>query len=119
MGREEGRGREGVEREGGVRGEKEGGREGKEGEVGTKAIMIYNHIHGTHSSEGKKDQRPCSNLRCIVEFQPRKPRRPVEILRPPSLLCTGHRCAAIQRHLRPAPRGWYCVLCDGSRLSSA
>ena len=22
-------------------------------------------------------------------------------------------------HLRPAPRGWYCVLCDGSRLSGA
>ena len=50
------------------------------------------------------------DLRSIAEFQPREPRRLVEILRPPSLLCTGHRCAAIQRHLRPAPQGWYCDL---------
>ena len=46
-------------------------------------------------------------------------RRPVEILCPPSLLCTGHRCAAIQRHLRPAPRGWYCyVKVAGSAMPS-
>ena len=36
-----------------------------------------------------------------------------------SLLCTGHRCATIQQHLRPAPQDWYCVLCDGSRFSGA
>ena len=68
---------------------------------------------------GEKDQRPLEptrtrDLRSIAEFQPREPRRPVEILRPPSLLCTGDTCAAIQRHLRPAPRGWCCVLCDGA-----
>ena len=65
------------------------------------------------------DRARTRDLRSIAEFQPREPRRPAEILRPPSPLCTGHRCAAIQRRLRPAPRGWYCVLCDGSRLSGA
>ena len=63
------------------------------------------------------DRARTRDLRSIAEFQPREPRRPAEIPRPPSPLCTGHRCAAIQRRLRPAPRGWYCVLCDGSRLS--
>ena len=57
------------------------------------------------------DRARTRDLRSIAEFQPREPRRPAEILRPPSPLCTGHRCAAIQRRLRPAPRGWYCVLC--------
>ena len=65
------------------------------------------------------DRARTRDLRSIAEFQPREPRRPAEILRPPPSLCTGHRCAAIQRCLRPAPRGWYCVLCDGSRLSGA
>ena len=27
--------------------------------------------------------------------------------------------AAIQRRLRPAPWGWYCVRCDGSKISGA
>ena len=89
-------------------------------------FCICNHIHGTHSSERKGDREKRTSDRArtrdlcsIVEFQPREPRRPVEILRPPSPLCTGHRCTAIQQRLRPAPRGWYCVLCDGSRLSGA
>ena len=50
----------------------------------------YNHIHGNHSSEGKGDRRKrtsdCArtqDLRFIAEFQPREPRRPVEIPRPP------------------------------------
>ena len=40
---------------------------------------------------------------------------------PPSPIALMYRsqAAAIQRHLRPAPRGWYCVRCDGSRLSGA
>ena len=57
-----------------------------------------NYRYGTHSSEGKGDRgKKTSNrartrdLRSIAEFQPREPRRPVEILHPPSLLCTGHR----------------------------
>ena len=45
------------------------------------------------------------DLCSIAEFQPSEPRRPVEILCPPSLLCTGYRCTAIQRHLR---RRWAC-----------
>ena len=43
------------------------------------------------------------DLHSIAEFQPHEPRRPVEIPRPPLPLCTGHRCAAIQRRLRPVP----------------
>ena len=42
---------------------------------------------------GKKT-RDCArtwDLCSIAEFQPSEPRRPVEILCPPSLLCTGHR----------------------------
>ena len=92
----------------------------------TNKFGAFNHIHGNHSSEGKGDRRKRTSdrartrdLRSIAEFQPREPQRQIEILRPPSLLCTGCRCAAIQRPLRPAPRGWYCVLCNGSRLSSA
>ena len=52
--------------------------------------------------QGKKDQRPRSNLGPTLyrEFQPRDPQRLVEILRPHhSYICTGHRCAAMQRHL--------------------
>ena len=70
-------------------------------------LVIYMELH---SSKGKgdrgkrtSDRARTRDLRSIAEFQPREPQRPVEILRPPSLLCTGHRCAAIQRHLRPAP----------------
>ena len=37
----------------------------------------------------------------------------------PLALMYRSQAAAIQRHLRPAPRGWYCVRCDGSRLSGA
>ena len=44
---------------------------------------------------------------------------PIEILYPQLPLSTGHGCAAIQRSLEPAPRGWYCVQCGGSRLSGA
>ena len=94
-----------------------------------KLQLLHNYclvICGTHSSEGKGDRgkelvtaHRTWYLRPNAEFQPRKPRRPVEIPPPPSPLCTGHRCAAIQQHLRPAPRGWYCVLCDSSRFSSA
>ena len=84
-------------------------------------------IHGMHSSEGKKarGKGPATALELgtyalyIAEFQPREPQRQVEIFRPPLPLCTGHRCATIQRHLRPASRGCYCVLCDGSSLSAA
>ena len=72
-------------------------------------------------NRGKKtsDCTRTRDLCSIAEFQPREPPRLVKFLRPPSLLCTDQRCATIQRHLRPAPRGWYCVLCDGSRLSTA
>ena len=35
------------------------------------------------------DHAQTRDLRSIAEFQPRKPRRPVEIPRPPSPLCTG------------------------------
>ena len=34
------------------------------------------------------DHARTRDLRSIAEFQPHEPRRPVEILRPPSLLCT-------------------------------
>ena len=65
-------------------------------------IQLYNEmfssLYGTHSSEGKgdrgkktSDRARTRDLRSIAEFQPREPWRPVEILRPPSLLCTGHR----------------------------
>ena len=43
------------------------------------------------------DRARTRDLRSIVEFQPREPRRPAEILRPPSPLCTGHR--AVKFHL--------------------
>ena len=50
-------------------------------------VTSYNHIHGTHSSEGKGNRgKRTSNhawtqdLCSIAEFQPREPRRPVEIL---------------------------------------
>ena len=83
--------------------------------IGAFYITIYDVINlvihmELHSSEGKgysrkrtSDRARTRDLRSIAEFQPREPRRPVEILRPLSLLCTDYRCAAIQRHLRPAP----------------
>ena len=57
-----------------------------------------------HSSEGKGDRgkrtsdraRTRDLVRSIAEFQPREPWRPVEILRPPLLLCISYRCATIQ-----------------------
>ena len=82
-------------------------------------LVIFMELH---SSKEKGDRRRTSDhaqtrdLRAIAEFQPRKPWRTVEICCPILLLCTSYRCAAIQRHLRPAPSGWYCVQCDGSRL---
>ena len=66
-------------------------------------LVIYMELH---SSKGKgdrgkrtSDHARTRDLCSIAEFQPSEPRRPVEIPRPPSLLCTGYRCAAIQRHL--------------------
>ena len=40
------------------------------------------------------DRARTRDLRSITEFQPREPRRPAEILRPPSPQCTGHRCTS-------------------------
>ena len=61
-------------------------------------FTLFSSLCGTHSSEGKgdrgkktSDHARTQDLRSIAEFQPREPRKPVEILRPPSLLCTGHR----------------------------
>ena len=64
------------------------------------------------------DHARTRDLRSIAEFQPREPWRPVRFFVPHRsyVPVTG---AAFERHLRPAPRGWYCVLCDGSRLSGA
>ena len=70
--------------------------------------------------QGKRnrDRAWTRDLRFIVDFQPRKRLIPVEILRPQSPFSTGHGRAAISSgHLRPAPQGWYCVRCGGSRLS--
>ena len=44
------------------------------------------------------DRAQTQDLHSIAEFQPREPWRLVELLHPPSLLCTGHRCATTQRH---------------------
>ena len=67
-----------------------------------------------------RDRALTRDLRSIAELQPREPRRPAEILCPPSLLCTGHRCAAIQQHLRPASQaGTVCyVMVAGSVMPS-
>ena len=61
-------------------------------------ITLFNYPYGTHSSEGKGDRGKRTSdcprtrdLRSNAEFQPRKPWRLVESLRPPLLLCTGHR----------------------------
>ena len=69
----------------------------------------YNHIHGTHSSEGKrrqgkKHQWPRSNLGPML-YHRVSATRATETGRDPSspiAPCTGHWCAAIQRHLRPS-----------------
>ena len=62
------------------------------------AHPLFSSLYGTHSSERKGDRgkktSDCArtrDLHSIAEFEPREPRRLVEILRPPSLLCTGHR----------------------------
>ena len=61
-------------------------------------ITLFSNLYGIHSSKGKGDRGKKTSdrartwdLRSIAEFQPRDPRRPVEILCPPSLLCTGRR----------------------------
>ena len=72
-------------------------------------VTSYIHIHGTHSSEGKRrqgkqDQRLNSNSGPTL-YHGVSATRAMETSRDPSspsLLCTSHRCAAIQRHLRPA-----------------
>ena len=79
-------------------------------------ITLFSNLYGTHSSEGKGDrEKRTSNrawtwdLRSIAEFQPHELRRLVEILHPPSPLCTGHRCAAMLRPLTTC--GSRLVLC--------
>ena len=88
---------------------------------------IINHINGTsqlrrEKATGKKGPATALELGTYAlsrSFSHASHGDRPRSFRPPSPLCTGHRCAAIQRRLRPAPRGWYCVLCDGSRLSGA
>ena len=66
-------------------------------------IMLYSVIYmKLHSSEGKGDRGKRTSdrartwdLHTIAEFQPCEPRRPVEILLPASLLCTGSYIHAI------------------------
>ena len=99
-------------------------------------LMVSEHMQGINSivlqsiwtpqlqrkrRRGRKtsDRARTRDLRSIAEFQPREPQRPVEILHPPIALLYRSQADAIQRHLGPAPRGWYCVRCNGSRLSGA
>ena len=62
--------------------------------MATTVITIFMELTAQKGKgdRGKRtnDRARTRDLRSTAEFQPRKPRRPIEILRPPSLLCTGH-----------------------------
>ena len=59
------------------------------------------------------------DLHSITEFQPGEPWRPVEILVPHCSYVPVTGVPLSSDTLRPATQVWYCVLCDGSRLSGA